>query len=243
MPDPVRGDGVDQREADAEREVDPELRALGHRTPDDRERHAGEDDLEQIRGRARDRGEEGVRRLADGQQRVARGKEPVRADDRVPVAEGDPEADRPVDKRGDAEDEHVLPGDVRRVLHARQARLEEGEAGLHEHHEHGGDDDPDRVDSDQQVARLHRTSSSSSLNPVRLCVTLSTRLVHTTPSPDPLPLRAASAIAATTAAAIPSSTMNVSSAFGRKRDSNTRPRYSWVTPRWPPWPIGPRTGP
>ena len=26
------------------------------------------------------------------------------------------------------------------------------------------------------------------------------------------------------------------SAFGRNRDSNTRPRYSWVIPRWRPWP-------
>ena len=31
--------------------------------------------------------------------------------------------------------------------------------------------------------------------------------------------------------------MNVSSAFGRNRDSKTRPRYSCVTPRWRPWPI------
>jgi len=41
------------------------------------------------------------------------------------------------------------------------------------------------------------------LIPVRLWVTFSTRLVHTSPSPDSLPLRAASAIADTTAGAIP----------------------------------------
>jgi hypothetical protein len=57
-------------------------------------------------------------------------------------------------------------------------------------------------------------------------VTFSTRLVQTSPSPDSLPERAESAIASTTAVAISSSTMNVRRAFGRKRDSKTRPRYS-----------------
>src|SRR5207244_4424229 len=61
------------------------------------------------------------------------------------------------------------------------------------------------------------------------------------PSPDSLPLRAASAIAATIGSALSSSTMKTSSAFGRKRDSNTRPRYSCVTPRWRPWPIASMT--
>src|SRR6266536_1125880 len=61
------------------------------------------------------------------------------------------------------------------------------------------------------------------------------------PSPDSCPDRAASVIAATTAGAISSSTMNASRAFGRKRDSKTRPRYSWVTPRWRPWPIASTT--
>ena len=48
VPDPVGDDRVDQREDDAEREVDPELRPLGHRPPDDRERDAGEDGLEEV---------------------------------------------------------------------------------------------------------------------------------------------------------------------------------------------------
>src|SRR5205823_2871491 len=51
-PDPVRRDAVDERERDAEREVDPELRALCHRTPDDGERDPREDHLEQVAGRA-----------------------------------------------------------------------------------------------------------------------------------------------------------------------------------------------
>ena len=79
----------------------------------------------------------------------------MRADDLVPVAERDPEADRPVDERADAEDEDVLAGDVRGVLHPGQAGLEEREAGLHEHDEHGRDDDPERVRGDEQVCCLH----------------------------------------------------------------------------------------
>ena len=42
---------------------------------------------------------------------------------------------------------------------------------------------------------------------------------------------------ATTSSAMPSATTKTSSAFGRKRDSKTRPRYSCVTPRSRPWPI------
>src|SRR5690348_7658240 len=241
MPDPVRGDRIDQRERDAEDEVDPELGPFGHRAPDDRERDAGEDDLEQVGAGAWDRREERVRRFPDRQHRVDRRREAVRADDAVAVAERNSEADKPVDERADSEDEDVLAGDMRGVLHSRQARLEEGEAGLHEHDEDRRDDDPDRVGRDQEVRIAHLVSTASSDRPVRLCMTLSMRLVQTSPSPDSLPLRAESAIAATTAAAISSSTMNVSRAFGRKRDSNTRPRYSCVTPRWRPWPIASTT--
>src|SRR5436190_2833155 len=241
MPDPVGGDRVDQREGDAEDEVDPQLGPLGHGAPDDRQGDAGEDDLEQVRACSRDRREERVRRLPDRQHCVDRGREPVRADDAVPVAESDPEADQPVDERADPEDEDVLAGDVRGVLHPRQARLEEGEAGLHEHDQDRGDHDPDRVGGDQEIRVAHLASTASSARPVRLCVTLSMRLVQTRPSPDSLPLRAESVIAPTTAGATSSSTMNVSSAFGRKRDSKTRPRYSCVTPRWRPCPIASTT--
>src|SRR6185312_71998 len=153
----------------------------------------------------------------------------------------DPEPDHPVDDRADTEDEDVLAGDVPGVLHARQACLEEREAGLHEHDEDRRDDDPDRARRDQKiVVRNHRgdhpTSTSSRRKPVRLCVTLSMDVDQTSPSPDSLPLCAAAVIAATTASTLASSTTKISIAFGRKRDSNTRPRYSWVTPRSRPCP-------
>ena len=196
----MRDDRVEDREEGAEDEVDPELRALGHRAPDDRQRDAGEDDLEQVARRARDRREERERRGADREERVRGREEAARPDEAVAVAERDPEADGPVDDRADAEDEHVLAGDVRRVLHPGQPGFEEGEPGLHEHHEHGRDDDPDRVDGDDEVGGLHATSTSPSGRPVRLWVTFSIGVVQTIPSPDSCPDRAASAIAATTAA-------------------------------------------
>ena len=156
-PDPVRDDRVGEREPDAEGEVDPELRALGHRAPHDRERDAGEHDLEQVAGAARDLREPVVRLLPDRRQLADRREEPGRADQRVAVAEREPEADRPVDERAEREDQHVLAGDVTGVLHPRQARLEEGEPRLHEHHQHRGDDDPDGRCGDQQVVVLrHR---------------------------------------------------------------------------------------
>src|SRR5262249_3527771 len=201
-------------------EVDPEFRSLGHRAPDDRERDTREDDLEEVRACAGDRCEEAIRSLPDRKHRVRRGREAMRADDAVAVAECDPEADEPVDERADPEDENVLAGDGRGVLHPRQARLEEGEAGLHEHDQHCRDDDPDRVGRDQEIRIAHRASTVSSARPVRVWMTFSTWLVQTRPSPDSLPLRAESAIASTTVGAISSSTTNVSSALGRKRDSN-----------------------
>ena len=77
-PDPVRDEGVDEREDDAEGEVDPELRPLGHRAPDDGQRDGAEDDLEEIAGRAGNRGEPRERRRADGQQLVD-GRDEARA--------------------------------------------------------------------------------------------------------------------------------------------------------------------
>ena len=64
-PDPVRDDRVRDREPDAEREVDPQLRPLGHRAPDDRERDAREHDLEQVARRPRDLREPFERLLPD----------------------------------------------------------------------------------------------------------------------------------------------------------------------------------
>ena len=78
-PDPVRDDRVDQGERQAEDDVDVELRPLGHRAPDDRERHAAEHDLEQVAGGARDLAEPGERRLADRHQvRGCWGRSPSR---------------------------------------------------------------------------------------------------------------------------------------------------------------------
>jgi hypothetical protein len=63
-----------------EREVHPELRPLGHRSPDDRERDTGEDDLEQPARGAWDPDEGRVRRFPDREQRVDRRRKAVRAE-------------------------------------------------------------------------------------------------------------------------------------------------------------------
>src|SRR5690348_2729895 len=72
-------------------------------------------------------------------------------------------------------------------------------------------------------------------------MTSNTGVAQQRPSPDSLPLRAESTIASITFSTISSRTTNTSSAFGRKRDSKRRPRYSWVTPRSRPWPIASTT--
>src|SRR6185503_1486669 len=92
------------------------------------------------------------------------------------------------------------------------------------------------VRGDQQLVVSHPRRS-----PVRWWTTFATGDDQQRPSPDSWPVRAASAIAATIRSASASSTTNVRSAFGRKRDSNVRPRYSWVTPRSRPCPIASRT--
>src|SRR5262249_3460263 len=139
--------------------------------------------------------------------------------------------------RREREDQDVLGGDVADVLHARQARLQEREAGLHEHHEHRCDHYPDGAGGVEELLVAHAaTSTASSGPPVRLCITDPIAVVHTIPSPASLPLRAASTPASTTAGAFSSVVTKISCAFGRKRDSKMRPRYSWVIPRWRPWP-------
>src|SRR5918994_257744 len=242
VPDPVRDDRVDDREDDAEREVDPELRPLRHRAPDNRERDRGEYDLEEVRGAGGNRSEPGKRLGADREQLIRRGSEPRSADEPVPaVPERDSEADEVVNERRYSEHQHVLRRDVPGVLHPRQARLEERETSLHEHDQNGRDDDPDRARGDDQLLGRHTRSTSSSLRPDRLWVTFPTGVVQTIPSPDSLPLRAASEIAATTPPAISSATTKVRTAFGKNRDSKVRPRYSCVIPRWRPCPIASTT--
>src|SRR4051794_25345952 len=68
-------------------------------------------------------------------------------------------------------------------------------------------------------------------------MTFVTGVAQQSPSPDSLPLRAASTIAAVTSSRCRSATTKTSIAFGRNRDSKTRPRYSCVTPRSRPCPI------
>src|SRR3954451_21907176 len=68
-------------------------------------------------------------------------------------------------------------------------------------------------------------------------MTFVTGVAQQRPSPDSLPLRAASTMAAVTSSTCRSATTKTSIAFGRNRDSKTRPRYSCVTPRSRPWPI------
>src|SRR5204863_371968 len=174
VPDPVRGDRVDQRERDAKDEIDPELGPFGHGAPHDCERNAGEDHLVSCR-------RSGLATRFQRPRRAAGGR---------------------TGKTGTAFKRH-------------RKRCPGGAASC-----------------TASQATPHLASTASSARPVRLWVTFSTRLVQTRPSPDSLPDRAESAIASTTAGAISSSTMNASSAFGRKRDSKTRPRYSCVTPRW-----------
>ena len=157
-PDPVRHERVDEREEGPEREVDPQLRPLGHRAPDDRERDAAEHDLEHVPGRARNRSEPRERRLADCEQLVDRGEEARASPELVAaVAESEPEADAVVDDRRDREDQHVLRRDVADVLHPRQTGLEEREARLHEHHEHRRNDDPDRAHRNAELCVRHAT--------------------------------------------------------------------------------------
>src|SRR4029077_6160262 len=117
-----------------------------------------------------------------------------------------------------------------------QPRLEEGEARLHEHDEDGRDNDPEGVGGDQQLVVGHPRRS-----PVRWWTTLATGDDQQSPSPEEWPVRAASAIAATTCSARASSTSEARGAFGKKRDSNVRPRYSCVPPRSRPWPIASTT--
>src|SRR4029079_14174576 len=131
VPDRARDDGVDDGEDGTEREVDPELRALCHGAPDDRKRDSGEDDFDERGGPRRNAAEEAERSRGDPHESVGTRKEARRADDRVPVAEGKAEADRPVDERADPEDENVLARDVAGVLHSGEAGLEEGEPRLH----------------------------------------------------------------------------------------------------------------
>ena len=59
-------------------------------------------------------------------------------------------ADEVVGDEPETEDREVRRDDVRRVLGAAEARLDQREAGLHEDHEHRADDDPEQVHLDAE---------------------------------------------------------------------------------------------
>jgi hypothetical protein len=71
--------------------------------------------------------------------------------DRCAAAEGKRETDHPVDDRADREVDQDLCDPGSRVLHSRETDLEQQEAGLHEHHQHSGDDHPHRVEARDRV--------------------------------------------------------------------------------------------
>jgi hypothetical protein len=148
--DPVRADRVDQaREHDRVDDVDAELDPLDRGSPHDRERHGAEDELEEPQ--RLDRHVPAGIRPGPGEREVrgavlAAQEEPVRADERAAVAEREGEAHGVEHQARDREVDQDLRDDRARVLAAREADLQEGEAGLHEHHEDAGDQHPYRVD-------------------------------------------------------------------------------------------------
>jgi hypothetical protein len=78
----------------------------------------------------------------------AANRRPVVAEERVAVAEHDPEADDEERDRGHREHHEVLEEDVDRVLRAAEAGLDERESEVHEEDEERGDEDPQRVEGD-----------------------------------------------------------------------------------------------
>ena len=138
-------DRVDEgREEDRVDHVDAELDPLERRAPDDRQRDGAERELEQELGLDRR-----VRQAHDPEGllwvTVVARKNPCVTDE-LAVAEREREADGPVQDRGDREVGEDLRDDGAGVLRAREADLQEREAGLHEDHEAAGDEHPDGVD-------------------------------------------------------------------------------------------------
>ena len=141
---PVGADRVDdRREHDRVGDVRAELDPLERGAPDDRERHRAERELEQpLRldrgvGQAHD-AERGLR-VAEALQQEA-----VGAHERA-VAKREREPDRIERDRGDRQVGEDLRDPGARVLRAREADLEQGEACLHEQHEHRRDEHEQRV--------------------------------------------------------------------------------------------------
>ena len=140
--DPVRAERVDdRREHDGVDHVRDELDALQRRAPDDRQGDGAEHELEQHeRGRAS--------RVTSPSTRPPLIVEPVEkkkpespsSAPAPPKASAKPQAHHAI--VGDREVDEDLRDPHAGVLAAREADLQEREAGLHEHHEHGRDHDP-----------------------------------------------------------------------------------------------------
>ena len=146
--DPVADDRVDHRaEHDRVDHVGAVLDPLQGGAPHDRQRDRAEHELEEQERRRADvvglQERELLRRLGRHGAHVQ--EEPGVTRDRPRAAEGEREPDRPVRKRGDREVRQDLRDPGAGVLGAREADLQEGEARLHEHHEHRRHDHPGGV--------------------------------------------------------------------------------------------------
>jgi hypothetical protein len=135
----------DDPDAGAGEQVGQEAGALDHRTRDDGGGHRREHELEQQLGL------DGNLRGGQGAERVAVAEPAAGPEEGVAVAEHDREAGG-VEHDGDDDEVHqVLHEDVADVLGRGDARLDQGEPGLHEEDERGADEDPDGVDGRAQL--------------------------------------------------------------------------------------------
>ena len=155
---PVGADRVDhhaehQRVDDVRAELDP----LECGSPDDRQRHGAEGELEEelrLDRRVRERHDPELGREQGQPVRFCRirtevgEEEPGRMPDQVTGAEGEREPADPPAERRDREVREDLRDHGPRVLASGEPDLQEREAGLHEHHDHPGDDHPEGVDAD-----------------------------------------------------------------------------------------------
>ena len=145
-PGPMAEYGVDRRRQHQRgQKIAAEAHALGDRTGDDGGGRAAECHLEE-----EERHQPGAARPV---KRAGIEHEIAGADD---PAEGRPEhqaeADSPEGQRGHAEISHVLDGDIDGVLGPHETRLKTGESRLHQQHQNGAHQKPDRIVRDRRVA-------------------------------------------------------------------------------------------
>ena len=139
VPGPVAADGVDDEgDQHADEQVARELHALGDAARNNGGGGSAEHALEEEE-------REGPHAVVSGGI-VAAEAEQVRADDAAQgVTEHEAEAQHEEADGADTEVGEVFHCDVGCVLGAGQTAFDEGEAGLHEHDQHGADHGPDRV--------------------------------------------------------------------------------------------------